>query len=245
MKFSNLLRCISTVFLVFSSMSAYSMMHGSGGGSSIDVKSARDINSHPHIFETNIEAAPHQMTLPTGETATVFAYNGQVPGPKISAKQGDRVIVHFTNNLPEGFPSTIHWHGIELNNKSDGTPATQDYVYPGESYTYDFIVPRGGVFWYHPHVRGGQEVIAGLYGPLIVEQPEEAQLKMAGVLPKNEKTLVLSDISFDNGVVKDVMPDVILLDIRLPGIDGYEVAHAHLTYIKPFPKNLGEITCPK
>ena len=204
MKISNLLRYASTLCIILASQSAYSMMQYSGGGNDIDVKPAKDINPHPRIFETNIVAAPHQMTLATGETATVFAYNGQVPGPQINAKEGDRVIVHFTNNLPEDFPSTIHWHGIELNNKSDGTPATQEYVYPGESYTYDFIVPRGGVFWYHPHIRGGQEVIAGLYGPLIVKQPEERQLKMAGVLPKREKTLVLSDISFDNGEVKDV-----------------------------------------
>jgi len=205
MKISTLLRCISTLFLILSSVSAHSMMHGGGmGGSDVDVKPARDHNSHPQIFETYITAAPHQMTLSTGETATVFAYNGQVPGPQINAKEGDRVIVHFTNELPEGFGSTIHWHGIELNNKSDGTPVTQAEVAPGESYTYDFIVPRGGVFWYHPHIRGGQEVMAGLYGPLIVQQPEEMQLKMAGVLPRNEKTLVLSDISFDNGEVKDV-----------------------------------------
>jgi len=205
MKISSLLRCISTLLLLLSSVSAHSMMHGGGmGGSDVDVKAARDYNSHPQIFETYITAAPHQMTLSTGETATVFAYNGQVPGPQINAKEGDRVIVHFTNELPEGFGSTIHWHGIELNNKSDGTPVTQAEVAPGESYTYDFIVPRGGVFWYHPHIRGGQEVMAGLYGPLIVQQPEESQLKMAGVLPRNEKTLVLSDISFDNGAVKDV-----------------------------------------
>jgi len=178
------------------------MMHQ--GQDTVSVQKAVDINPDPNVFETYIEAAPYQLTLGNGETATVFAYNGQVPGPRIEVKQGQRVIVHFSNKLPDGFNSTIHWHGIELNNKSDGTPATQAEVKPGESYTYDFLVPRGGVFWYHPHIRGGQEVMAGLYGPLIVQQPEEMQLKMAGVLPMNEKTLVLSDISFVNGEVKDV-----------------------------------------
>lgn len=201
MTIGNMYRCICTLFIMFSSLSANAMVNH---GSSIAVKPARDYNAHPRIFETYIEAAPHQMTLSTGETATVFAYNGQVPGPQINAKQGDRVIVHFTNKLPEGFGSTIHWHGIELNNKSDGTLVTQAEVAPGETYTYDFIVPRGGVFWYHPHIRDGQQVIAGLYGPLIVQQPYEMQLKMAGVLPMNEKTLVLSDISFNQGEVKDV-----------------------------------------
>jgi len=194
-------KTINLLALCLISFQSHSMMDSVDN---INVKPAKDINPHPDIFETHIEAAPYQMTLSNGETATVFAYNGQVPGPQINVKQGDRVIVHFKNSLPEGFGSTIHWHGIELNNKSDGTQVTQAEVAPGGNYTYDFIVPRGGVFWYHPHIRGGQEVIAGLYGPLIIEQPEEQQLKMAGVLPAHEKTLVLSDISFENGQVKDV-----------------------------------------
>ena len=193
---------ISLFAFMLLSIPVQAMMQGPQN--SIKVKPAIDSNYHPDIFETQIEAAPHQMTLSTGETATVFAYNGQVPGPQINVKEGDRVIVHFKNSLPEGYPTTIHWHGIELNNASDGTPATQDYVNPGETFTYDFIVPRGGVFWYHPHVRGGQVVMAGLYGPLIIKQPEERQLKWSGVLPSKDITMVLSDISFDGDVVKDV-----------------------------------------
>ena len=172
--------------------------------SSIKVKRAIDVNPDPHIFETTITAAPHVMRLPDGQEVTVFAYNGMVPGPEIRVKRGDRVIVHFKNELPDDFPSTIHWHGIELNNKSDGTPVTQDVVQPGESYTYDFIVPRGGVFWYHPHVRGAETVIAGLYGSLIVKQPEERALRRAGVLPKRDITMVLSDIAASDGELRDL-----------------------------------------
>jgi FtsP/CotA-like multicopper oxidase with cupredoxin domain len=185
------------VFLLF----AFSA-HASNEG--IKVKPAVDVNPDPRIFETHIEAAPLQLTLSNGETATVFAYNGQVPGPQINVKQGDRVIVHFKNSLPEEFPTTIHWHGIELNNISDGTPVTQQEIPAGGTYTYDFLVPRGGVFWYHPHIRGGQEVMAGLYGPLIIEQPEEHQLRHSGVLPRKDIALVLSDISIENDEVKNI-----------------------------------------
>lgn len=184
---------------------AHSMMGGGMGGSSssgTSVAPAKDVNWDPNIFETYLEAAPHEMTLASGETVTVFAYNGQVPGPQINVKQGDRVIVHLKNKLPEGYSTTIHWHGIELNNKSDGTPVTQDGVEPGGTYTYDFIVPRGGVFWYHPHIRGGQEVIAGLYGPLIVKEDIERDLVKNNILPSKDITLVLSDISVSGGEVK-------------------------------------------
>jgi len=168
------------------------------------ITEAIDVNPDPNIFETTIVAAPTQLTLENGEEVTVFAYNGQVPGPEIRVSQGDRVIVHFKNELPAEYPSTIHWHGIELNNKSDGTPATQTPVPTGGSYTYDFIVPRGGVYWYHPHVRGAQVVNAGLYGSLIVKQPVENDLIRENVLPQRDRTIVLSDMSVVDGVLKGI-----------------------------------------
>ena len=172
--------------------------------SGISVKDAIDINPDPHIFETTITASSTEVTLDNGEKVTVFAYNHQLPGPEIRVRQGDRLIVHFKNELPSEYPSTIHWHGIELNNQSDGTPVTQAPVPTGESYTYDFIVPRGGNFWYHPHVRGAQVVNAGLYGSLIVEEPVERKLIHRNILPKRERTLVLSDMSVVDGELKDI-----------------------------------------
>jgi FtsP/CotA-like multicopper oxidase with cupredoxin domain len=174
------------------------------------VNEAVDVNPDPRIFETTIVAAPMQMTLNSGEEVTVFAYNGQVPGPEISVNQGDRVIVHFENNLPEEYPSTIHWHGIELNNASDGTPMTQAPVPAGGSYTYDFIVPRGGIFWYHPHVRGSQVVNAGLYGSLIVKQDVEKELVNENILPKRDRTLVFSTMAVEDGELKDIEGEPVL-----------------------------------
>ena len=173
-------------------------------GKSTDIKPAKDVNPDPNIFETTIVAAPSKITLANGKKVTVFAYNGQVPGPEIRVKQGDRVIVHFENKLPKEYPSTIHWHGIELNNESDGTLMTQGTVKPGSKFTYDFIVPRGGNHWYHPHVRGSQVVNAGLYGPLIVEQPIERELIRENILPRRDKTIVLSDMSVIDGQLKNI-----------------------------------------
>jgi len=163
-----------------------------------------DINPDPKIFETTIIAAQKKLKLPDGKIVTVFAYNNQVPGPEIRVKQGDRVIVHFINKLPEEYPSTIHWHGIELNNKSDGTPMTQAPVPADKSFTYDFIAKRSGNYWYHPHVRSSNAVHAGLYGPLIIKQAVEHELKKEKVLPKKEKTIVLSDIAIVDGKLKDI-----------------------------------------
>lgn len=133
-----------------------------------------------------------------------------IPGPEFRLKVNDRVIVHFVNKLrksgltPEANVSGIHWHGIELNNASDGTEVTQPAVDPtGGTFTYDFTVTRPGIFWYHPHHHSSTNQVAkGLYGSIIIEDPYEGQLRgsnplVDGVIPSvaHTKTLVLSDIT--------------------------------------------------
>ncbi|MEL0108368.1 MAG: multicopper oxidase family protein [Rhodospirillaceae bacterium] len=102
------------------------------------------------------------------ETA-VWSYNGKVPGPEIRAKQGDRVRIIVENILKE--ETTVHWHGLRVPNAMDGVPhLTQKPIGTGEKFNYEFDVPDAGTYWYHPHLRGFEQVGRGLYGPLIVEE---------------------------------------------------------------------------
>ena len=154
-----------------------------------------DENDDPSVLEATITASATTWPLSRDLDVAGLAYNGTVPGPLIRVALGTEVIVHFENDLPSGSDSAIHWHGIEGNNASDGTPVTQDAVMPGGTFTYDFVVTRAGLFWYHPHVRGAQGVFEGLHGALIVDDPDEGALHDLGVLPEDERVLVLSDLS--------------------------------------------------
>lgn len=74
----------------------------------------------------------------------------------------------------------------------DGVPGvSQPEVKHGESFIYDFVVRDAGLFWYHPHVMSAAQVGFGLYGPLLVDDPND------GVNVADETTLVLSDIGFN------------------------------------------------
>lgn len=151
---------------------------------------AVDESPKPDVFETHLEAAPTTVEIVPGTTTEVWAYNGSLSGPEIRVKRGDRVIIHFTNNLPE--PTTIHWHGLRIPNDMDGVPGvSQPEVQPGETFTYDFTAPDAGTYWYHPHVRSAAQAGFGLYGAFVVTDPDEP--------PDlgDELTLVLSDISLD------------------------------------------------
>lgn len=118
-----------------------------------------------------IVAAPTTVPLPTGQTIQMWAYNRQVPGPTLRIRLGDTLRVTFTNLLPQ--PTTIHWHGVRVPNAMDGVPGvTQRPVEPGQTFVYEFTPKDAGTFWFHPHFRASEQVERGLYGVLIVEDPE-------------------------------------------------------------------------
>lgn len=102
-------------------------------------------------FELVAGPAKKKLYRPDAEASDVWAYNGEVPGPEIRVRRGDRVQVRFTNALEE--PTSIHWHGIRIANAMDGVSGlTQEPVQPGHSFTYDFEAPDAGTYWYHAHM---------------------------------------------------------------------------------------------
>jgi manganese oxidase len=104
----------------------------------------------------------------SGKRVKAWAYNDQVPGPQIRVREGDRVRINLTNELPES--TAIHFHGLELPNDQDGVPfITQPPVKPGESYTYEFMVENAGSHMYHSHHNAAAQVGMGLLGAFIVE----------------------------------------------------------------------------
>ena len=120
-----------------------------------------------------LQAKPGRtLLLPKGEPKTdVWCYEDRVPGPILRLPQGSRLETTLINGLPQ--PTTIHWHGIRIDNAMDGVAGlTQEPVPPGERFRYSFAVPDAGTFWYHPHNRSWEQVARGLYGLLIVDEPD-------------------------------------------------------------------------
>ena len=139
-----------------------------------------------------LEAGLVNRTL-NGRGYTMFAFNGQQPGPLIEVPRGSAITVAFINHLPQ--PTSVHWHGIRLENPNDGTPGmTQPAVPPGGEFTYRLRFPDAGIYWYHPHVREDIQQELGLYGNLLVRPPEGE-----GYGPANrEVVLMLDDLLVDD-----------------------------------------------
>lgn len=118
--------------------------------------------------------APEEDYTISAEVATraglpdQWTFGGKVPGVPIRVIEGDHVHVTLINNLPA--PTTIHWHGIQVPNASDGVSGlTQDAVPPGGKFEYDFIAPSPGTYWYHSHHQTLDQEPKGLFGTLVVE----------------------------------------------------------------------------
>ncbi len=123
--------------------------------------------------DLRLTAAPARVPLvgaPYRDTE-VWSYGGTVPGPEIRLQQRDGLRVVVKNGLAQD--TTVHWHGLRVPNAMDGVPdLTQPSIAPGASFAYEFPVPDAGTYWYHSHAHSAEQVGRGLYGALIVEEPE-------------------------------------------------------------------------
>ena len=171
-------------------LSAAEVAQPEGWDEQLELPVPQDLNPDPNVLEVELEAKIATVDLGAGVQTTAWTYNGVLPGPLLRAKLGDRVIVHFRNSLPEA--TTIHWHGLRVPNDMDGAPgATQPPVEPGGEFRYEFTLRDSGTYWYHPHQNSAAQVGRGLYGPIVVEDPNEPQ----GL--GDELVLVLSDMGLD------------------------------------------------
>jgi FtsP/CotA-like multicopper oxidase with cupredoxin domain len=144
--------------------------------------------------ELELQVAP--VTKQLGDaTVRMLAYNGSIPGPVLKVPEGAEIVVHVENRGDTD--ATVHWHGLRLENRYDGTHETQAPIQIGERFTARVAFPDPGAYWYHPHIREdyGQEM--GLYGNCLVV-PADADYWA----PANRDLLLtLDDILIEDGKV--------------------------------------------
>jgi FtsP/CotA-like multicopper oxidase with cupredoxin domain len=146
-------RCLQTVF-------------GLGGSMALGACAHRPLRQ-TYDYELTLE--PRMLSLLPGTQTPAWTFNGEFPGTTLRLRQNQPVRILVRNHLPE--PTTIHWHGIRLNNAADGVPGlTQEPIPPGGTFVYEFTCPDAGTFWYHPHYNSLQQLSRGLVGLLIVEE---------------------------------------------------------------------------
>ena len=130
-----------------------------------------------------------------GTAVRMLAYNGSIPGPTLKVREGSEIVAEIENQ--GDIEATVHWHGLRLENRYDGTHETQRPMGVGERFSARVSFPDPGLYWYHPHIREdyGQEM--GLYGNVLVEPADPEYWPPAN----RELLLTLDDILVEDGKV--------------------------------------------
>src|SRR6266702_3867686 len=141
----------------------------------------------------DLRIAPVRKTL-NGADLRMLAYNGSIPGPTLHVDQGSEITVHVTNDSE--VDTTVHWHGLRLENCYDGVPhETQQPIPVGGTFTYKVQFPDAGLYWYHPHIREDFAQEMGLYGTILVEPADPAYWPVVD----RALTLTLDDLLVEDG----------------------------------------------
>src|SRR5215218_9437257 len=126
----------------------------------------------------------------------MLGYNGSIPGPTLRVDQGSEVTAVVTND--GDVETTVHWHGLRLENRYDGVPQdTQAPIPPGGTFTYKVQFPDPGLYWYHPHIREDFAQEMGLYAPIVVEPSDPSYWPAVD----RQLTITLDDVLIEEGQI--------------------------------------------
>jgi len=148
--------------------------------------------AHGATFALGISSVAKRLG---GDTLRMLAYNGSIPGPTLRVPQGSEIVVDVENHGE--METTVHWHGLRLDSRYDGTHETQAPIAVGGRFQYRLPFPDAGVYWYHPHLREDYAQELGLYGTIVVVPRDP------GYWPPvhREVVLTLDDILVEDGRV--------------------------------------------
>lgn len=138
---------------------------------------------------------PGTTQFRSGINASTLGYNGALLGPALRLRSGERTLIRVRNGLGE--LTTVHWHGLILSAEVDGGP--HQPVAPGTHWDANFIVSNpASTCWFHPHAHGttGRQVVSGLAGLLIVDDPASRQSTLPSTWGIDDLALVLQDKRF-------------------------------------------------
>ena len=155
-----------------------------------------DTNPDENIAEFTLEPQEGKTNLIGNKETETMGYNGSFLGPVIKVNKGEKVNIHVNNKLKE--PTTLHWHGLEVDGKNDGGP--HQGIQPGDAWEPSFTINQpAATLWYHPHFIGSTatQVYKGLAGLFYIEDEVSKSLNIPKEYGVNDIPLVIQDRSFN------------------------------------------------
>lgn len=130
-----------------------------------------------------------------GVDTRTLGYNGALLGPALRLHSGEKATIRVQNDLDEA--TTVHWHGLIVPAAMDGGP--HQSIAPGARWSATFTIENpASTCWFHPHLHWatGRQVVMGLAGLLIVDDPATSRSTLPGDWGIDDLALVFQDKRF-------------------------------------------------
>ena len=133
---------------------------------------APQVQNGTKVFNLTLQKGQSQFLA--GATTATFGFNGGYLGPTIRASQGEKVVIHVTNQIGED--TTLHWHGLHVPPTMDGGP--HQVISDKSTWSPQFTIQQpAATLWYHPHMMGQtlRQVSMGLVGMFLLDDTNPVQ----------------------------------------------------------------------
>jgi len=137
----------------------------------------------------------------------VGVMNGNIPAPLIAFDEDDEFFLTLTNvgmlMRPDLFEQhTIHFHGYpNASSVYDGVPDASVAINIGGSFTYYYLAPDAGTYFWHCHITPPEHLQMGMVGQLYVRPRQDRvpaggslyaalNLQNGGIVPGGNQTLI-------------------------------------------------------
>ena len=113
--------------------------------------------------------------------------NGNIPAPLVAFDEDDEMFLTLTNvgmiMRPDLFEQhTIHFHGYpNASSVYDGVPDASVAINIGGSFTYYYLSPDAGTYFWHCHITPPEHLQMGMVGQLYV-RPRQNRVPSGGSL---------------------------------------------------------------
>ena len=160
------------------------------------------LKSKDGVLKVTLDAKKSQVSIGGKETES-NVWNGKYLGDTWEVNGGDKIFVHYENNMQE--PTNLHFHGSHVSPKGNSDNVLLS-INPGETFDYEYQLPINhppGLYWYHPHLHKytDDQVIGGMAGAILVRGSIDELPGIKG-LPERLLVLTTQDPSNSNEVVR-------------------------------------------
>jgi FtsP/CotA-like multicopper oxidase with cupredoxin domain len=143
----------------------------------------------------------------------VGVMNGNIPAPLVALDEDDEFFLTLTNvgmiMRPDLFEQhTVHFHGYpNASSFYDGVPDASIAINIGASFTYYYLAPDAGTYFWHCHITPPEHLQMGMVGQLYV-RPRQDRVPTGGNL--------YTYLGYQNalGAVNGVLPNGMNVDLR-------------------------------